>query len=264
MVFSLIFTVSAVWAAVLVYQGWKEERAFASLAAMMEQPVNSLPETKPSEPSQAETAPPVEDPENPGQTLPPEPVMLEKFKPLYEMNPEIYGWISIPGTDLNYPVMYTPAEPEYYLRRAFDGTSSRSGVPFVGEGYYDGCGHHIIYGHNMLNGTMFSTLQSYADPSFWQEHSTIRFDTLYAEGTYEVLAAFYSRVFYTYETDVFRYYNYTDLSEPAAFDDYVSNVMAMAAYDTGVTAEYGDELITLITCGYSFDTERFVVVARKK
>lgn len=190
--------------------------------------------------------------------------ILEKYRELYAMNPDLYGWLSLDGTALDYPVMFTPNDPEYYLRRAFDGTYSRNGVPFVGEGYEPGCGHHILYGHNMTNGSMFAPLLSYGSEDFWKEHPTIQFDTLYQEGEYEIVSAFYSRVFSPWETNVFRYYYYTDLSVEAVFDEYVSNVLKLSRYDTGVVPEYGDELITLITCSYGTSTERFAVVACKK
>lgn len=67
-------------------------------------------------------------------------------------NPDFFGWLSIPDTLLDYPVIYTPCDPGYYLRRAFDGDESVSGVPFVGAGYQQNSRHIIIYGHNMKNG----------------------------------------------------------------------------------------------------------------
>lgn len=83
---------------------------------------------------------------------------------LCEQNPHMAGWVKIDGTKLDYPVMFTPDEPEYYIHRAFDGSYAVIGVPFVGKGctLEPPSDNIILYGHNMKTGTMFSTLSSYA------------------------------------------------------------------------------------------------------
>lgn len=185
------------------------------------------------------------------------------YSALKERNPDFWGWISVEDTELNYPVMYTPEDEEYYLRRDFDGNDSQGGVPFLAANCYEGCGNYLIYGHNMNDGSMFASLLSYADQEFWEQHPRINLDTLSESGSYEVLAAFYSKVHGESEPDAFRYYQYTDLHDPAVFNEYVDHVMAEAIYDTGVRAQCGDELLTLSTCSYHTDNGRFVVVARK-
>ena len=192
------------------------------------------------------------------------PAMLPGYAQLYAENPDLFGWVQIEDTELSYPVMYTPDDPEYYLRRAFDGSDSVSGVPFLDGDCPENGGNYLIYGHNMSAGTMFATLLSYAKPEFCEEHPVIRFDTLFERGEYEVMAAFYSKAYGSDEQDVFRYYQYTDLSSPERFGEYVAQVEAAALYDTGITAEYGDQLLTLSTCSYHTDNGRFVVVARKE
>ncbi len=205
----------------------------------------------------------------PGPALPaasaaPEPEGFHRYDVLYEQNHDLFGWVRIDETALNYPVMHTPDDPEHYLRRAFDGTYSASGVPFLDGECYEGCGNYIVYGHHMKNGSMFATLSDYADEAFWRAHPTVHFDTVAQPGEYQVLAAFYAKAHTVDETDVFRYYNYTDLTDEAVFDDYLRHVRAAALYDTGVTAEYGDQLLTLSTCSYHTADGRFVVVARQK
>ena len=182
---------------------------------------------------------------------------------LKEQNEDFYGWISIDGTGIQYPVMYTPEEPEYYLRRAFDGSSSQSGVPFLSADCFDGCGNKLIYGHNLQNGRMFSDLLSYADRSFWEDHPLIRLTTPEEEETYQIMAAFYSKI-YPQEEEGFRYYQYTDLRDEGTFRSYVDQVTRSALYDTGIQADYGDQLLTLSTCSYHTQDGRFVVVARKR
>lgn len=106
-------------------------------------------------------------------------------------------------------------------------------------------------------------LPEYADEAFWREHPKIRFDTIYEPGEYKVLAAFYAKVYRSQDENVFRFYRYTDLSEPETFDEYLNGVSSSALYDTGVTATYGDQLLTLSTCSYHTPDGRFVIVAKK-
>lgn len=192
-----------------------------------------------------------------------EPAMLPGYADLYAQNPDFFGWIYIESTNVSYPVMFTPEEPEYYLHRAFDGSESSGGVPFLDASCPEDGGNYLIYGHNMSGGTMFAPLLSYADESFYEEHPVIGFDTLYERGTYEVMAVLYSRVYSMEEEGVFRYYGYTDLRDPERFAEYVKEIKEVALYPTGVTAEYGDQLLTLSTCSYHTENGRFVVIARK-
>ena len=193
-----------------------------------------------------------------------EPTILSAYAPLYAQNSDLFGWIEIEDTVVNYPVMHTPDDPEFYLHRAFDRSEAYSGVPFL-DGYcFLGCGNYIVYGHNMKNKTMFKTITYYADKSYWQEHPTIRFDTLYETGTYDVVAAFYSQIYSENATNVFRYYQYTDLRDEESFTEYAELVKANALYETGLELEYGDQLLTLSTCEYHKTDGRFVIVAKKR
>ncbi len=189
--------------------------------------------------------------------------ILAGYAALREKNPDMFGWVCIDGTRLNYPVMHTPEDPEYYLHRAFDGSSAQSGVPFLDASCYEGCGNYMVYGHKMKSGSMFAMLLSYDERAFWKQHPVIWFDTPEELGEYEVMAAFYSEIYPQDQMGVFRYYQYTDVTDEAVFEEYVSQVKAASLYDTGVQAEYGDTLLTLSTCSYHKDNGRFVVVARK-
>lgn len=97
--------------------------------------------------------------------------------PLYEMNPECVGWICIEGTNIDYPVMHTPNNPQKYLRKNFYGEYSQSGVPFLDARCCEDKGTAIIYGHNMKNGTQFSNLKKYLDPDFRNSHPKIEFES---------------------------------------------------------------------------------------
>lgn len=185
-----------------------------------------------------------------------------RYDELYAQNPDMYGWITIEDTRIDYPVMYTPEDPEYYLHRSFEKKYSISGVPFIDGDCDAGCYNYIIYGHHMDHGSMFSALLDYKDEEFCKEHSRIIFDTIEEHGEYEVIAAFSSKVYKKAEDGVFIWYNYTDLSDEEDFNEYIAGINSLKLYDTGVSAEYGDELVTLSTCGKN-SSVRFVVVAKR-
>ena len=113
---------------------------------------------------------------------------------------------------------------------------------------------------------MFHDLLEYADEDFYKSHKTIKFDTIYkgGQGEYEVLAAFYSRI-YPEDKTVFKYYNYAGITSEKDFNEYLQGVRALSQYDTGVEAEYGDQLLTLSTCSYHVEDRmgRFAVVAKR-
>lgn len=260
LLFFAVFLTTAVGTAAMIRQDRQDAEMYAGLSGLVTDP----PETEApvmQEPTEGRDMTPEESTAPLG---PLEPGILAKYQTVYSMNGDMFGWLSIAGTSFNYPVMHTPEDEEYYLRRGFDRGYSRAGVPFLDADCETGCGNYLIYGHNINNGTMFEQLLAYEEEAYWKEHPVIGFDTLYEEGEYEILSVFYSRVFYQYETNVFRYYNYHDLTDPEVFREYVEQVKAMSLYDTGVEAGYGDELITLITCSYGRKHERFVIVARKQ
>lgn len=198
-------------------------------------------------------------------TLPPEtePEILPYFAEMAAANPDFAGWVKIDGTKLDYPLMYTPEDPEKYLRRNFDGDFSVGGLPFIsGDCSLDPRSDNLIlYGHNMTNGTMFHCLMNYDQITYWREHPVIHLSSLYAETEYEILAAFYDRVYQKSET-CFKFYQFIDAENEEAFNEAIAYYKSHALYDTGVTAQYGDKLITLVTCSYHVDNGRFVVVAR--
>lgn len=191
------------------------------------------------------------------------------YLPLVEQNDDMAAWLLIPDTQIDYPVMYTPEAPEHYLRKAFDESYALSGSLFIGADCAPSGSNIIIYGHNMKDGSMFGGLDAYADESFAKEHSEMIYDLISQDGSYErltfeVMAVFYSRVYRVNEADVFRYYYGTDLSDPEDFQSYVEAAMSASLYDLGVTAEYGDRLLTLSTCSYHTADGRFVIIAREK
>lgn len=201
-------------------------------------------------------------PTSPGEAQPlgtPTWTTSDQYGALFKQYPDMVGWISIEGTLLNYPVMQTPDSPDYYLRRGLDRRPSDYGVPYAAEGCSIGpaSDNITIYGHHMKSGRLFGALDAYTDEAFWQEHPVVQFDTRAGFGTYEVFAVF------IVNPDNFAYHTFVSAADAAGFDAYVRRCTGLSLYDTGITARYGDKLITLSTCEYSMENGRLVVVARK-
>lgn len=188
--------------------------------------------------------------------------ILPQFAELYKENNELYGWIKIADTKINYPVMHSPDDPEKYLHSNFEQEYSYAGLPFLDARCSAESDNLLIYAHNLLNGTMFRSLLKYENKDYWKAHPIIEFDTLYEEQSYEVMAAFYDRVYYKAE-DVFKFYQFIDAADEQEYNEAIQNLKNKQIYETGVTAAYGDQLLTLVTCAYHTDNGRFVVVARK-
>lgn len=187
-------------------------------------------------------------------------IAFEKYAAVFEQNSDFVGWISIDGTNINYPVMQTVDNPNYYLKRGFEKQHSNYGVPYVQENCALGISDNIIiYGHHMNNGSMFADLCKYEREDFYREHPTVRFDTLSSLGEYEIVAVFKT---VAYSEKGFKYYHFVDAAGEDDFNAFVSQCKALALYDTGVNAEYGDNLLTLSTCEYSRTNGRMVVVAK--
>ena len=183
----------------------------------------------------------------------------EKYGALYEQNNDFVGWIYIDGTNINYPVMQTPDNPDYYLKHSFEKTWSDYGVPYLDESCVIGQSNNlVIYGHHMSNGSMFCDLELYSDPAFCMEHPVIRFDTLTSFGEYEVIAVFR----YNTNQETFRYDREVNMDE-TRFSWFMEQVHARELFSTGKDASFGDQLLTLSTCEYTYKNGRLVVVARK-
>ena len=113
----------------------------------------------------------------------------------------------------------------------------------------------------MNDGSMFAGLMKFKDKNFWEKHKTVSFDTLTDRQTYEVIAVF-KTVVYTDSPDSFKYYHFINAETDEDFTAYVEKCKELSLYDTDVTAEYGDKLLTLSTCEYSRTNGRLVVVAK--
>lgn len=189
----------------------------------------------------------------------PESGILPEYRSLYELNPHMVGWIAIEGTVINYPVVQTPEDPEYYLYRDFDGTDNPRGCLFADAACdVESSDNVTVYGHHMVDGSMFGGLLDYAAQSFWEEHSSFRFDSLTQRRSYEIFAVFRT----TASVGAgFPYHSFVDAADEAEFDAFIARCKALSLYDTGITPTYGDQLLCLSTCEYSQENGRFVVAA---
>ena len=189
--------------------------------------------------------------------------VLEEYQTLYNKNKKLIGWLKIDDTIIDYPVMQT-ANNEYYLDHNFNQEYDKNGSLFLDKD----CDvvrrntNLIIYGHHMKSGKMFGNLNNYSSEEYGKKHALIQFDTIYEKGTYEVMYVFRSRI-YNEDEVVFKYYQFFDAASEAEFNSNMQEMAALSLYDTGVTARYGDELLTLSTCDSSETDGRFVVVAKR-
>ena len=194
-----------------------------------------------------------------------EKTFIPEYQELYLQNNDMVGWIKVEDTKINYPIMQSKDNPNFYLKHGFDKSYTDYGCPYVQES----CDMElpsdniIIYGHHMNDGSIFAGLMKYKDKNFWEKHKTVSFDTLTDRQTYEVIAVF-KTVVYTDSPDSFKYYHFVNAKTAEDFTAYVEKCKELSLYDTGVTAEYGDKLLTLSTCEYSRTNGRLVVVAKLK
>ncbi len=194
---------------------------------------------------------------------------------LYKQNSDLVGWITVPDTKIDYPVMQTADDPEFYLHRDFNKEYSASGTPFLDavsvvlpDGDRTVTWNWLIYGHNMKFGTMFHDLQEYDSQEFWEKHKTFTFDVYDPEtgktdtGEYEIFAVSRSNI-KAEDSKAFKYYEYAGYTDEEKFDEYVVGVKAESSYDTGITPEFGDQLVTLSTCAYHTKEGRFYIVGHR-
>ena len=188
-----------------------------------------------------------------------------KLEELQKENEEIIGWLEIQGTKINYPVCQAQ-DNSYYLTHNYKKEKATGGALFLDKDFdlNKPSTNYLIYGHRNKNGTMFEDLMKYTSEDFYKEHKEIRFTTTKEDSTYEIIAVFKSRVFYKNEQNVFRYYYFINAESETEYNEYISNCKKASIYDTGATAEYGEQLLTLSTCEYSQEDGRFAIVAKKK
>lgn len=192
-------------------------------------------------------------------TVPPEiedeNVHRRDINSLNNINCDCVGWICIPGTAVDYPVMLTPDELQKYIRKNFYCESSSAGVPFIDGRCTTESDNIIIYGHNMKDGSMFAALKGYVSEAFYLQHTTLEFETLEGCREYRIIA-----VLNTTAGD--SWFNFINAETDKAFSNAVSRLMKNSLYDTGVSVSPGDKFVTLSTC-YGGDNGRLIVIAKE-
>ena len=182
------------------------------------------------------------------------------FDALREEGPDIIGWIGFDSVEISYPIVYS-GDNSYYLRRLWDGSYNQAGTLFL-EGNNQSLDdlHAIVYGHNMRNGTMFGELSSFGEREFLLENAVVRFDTLYENALYVPFAIFEASM----DEDDAHYFDVRQIVfDETSFELFVLKLRGRSVFDVPVEVEYGDQLLTLVTCSYNDDDGRYIVALRK-
>lgn len=264
-IFSLVFICSAIYIGKYIWGSLEAAGEYGDLQDQYSAPsrpaitesTQGTEETQSSIPP-TETVPPTE------VTEPLGPVILEELLPFYEKNQHLVGWINVPNTKINYPVLQSPERPDYYLNHTFEGKWSSWGAIYVREScdVFKPSDNLTLYGHHMKDGSMFSGLDNYRQKDFWEENQYIYFDTLYERHTYQVIATFKTSANYG---EGFSYHLYEDFASEDEFNYFVETIKELSKYyyENDVPVQYGDKLITLSTCEYTLDNGRLVVIAKR-
>ena len=182
--------------------------------------------------------------------------ILHDISLLKEKNPDCIGWVSIPGTGIDFPVMQNS---DFYLKHDFEGSYTDYGLPFLDERCgLDTSDQLIIYGHHMNDGSMFSALLNYADKDYCAAHPEIVLET--EQGVESYLVAAVVREKGSYVDGEWSLFDQINIGMDS-FHSLVENLSKRRLYDTGRELVFGDRLLTLVTCEYSQNNGRLAVVA---
>ena len=253
-IFSAIFVFSAIFLVDYFVESAKQKSRYNELSSDKNQ-VQQIIENAPTTPD-GELDPDGDYPFDLNSAI------LPEYQDAYSQNDDLVGWIRIDGTVIDYPVMQHLEEKDYYLERNFDEEYSKHGCIYVREqcNPFKPADNVVLYGHYKQDGSMFHDLHGYYRESFWREHQTIEFDTIYEHHTYQIVAVFKVNI---NDKNFFRYHTFNNFANEDDFNTYEDAIRNLSFYDTGVDIEYGDKLITLSTCEYTLSNGRLVVVAKR-
>jgi sortase B len=183
---------------------------------------------------------------------------------LKEDNADLVAWLYIEDTKIDYPVMQTKDEQDFYIHRDFEKQYSSAGTLFASalSDIEKPTEVITIYGHMMKAGTMFGGLKKYTEKKYWENHKIIRLDTLEEERYYEIMCVFKTAVSTGLDSE-FKYYNYADFEDEDDYRKFIAQAVGKQFYSTGVEAGFGDEFLMLSTCEYSQKNGRLVILARR-
>lgn len=186
--------------------------------------------------------------------------VLPQYAALHAQNPDFFGWIRIEGTKVNYPVMFSPKEPERYLYKDFYGNYAKYGVPFIdGSTDVEHSRNLLVHGHNARSGILFGDLDRFLNKAFFEKHRYIQFDTLYEERVYEIAAVCKTSV----DADSFRYFEYVNIWDEEIANAYLKQVFSNSSLVVKGTLGTGSNFITLSTCSHHIKSGRLVIVGRQ-
>lgn len=257
-IFAAVFVISAGMLIWYWVDGNNQSQQFEDLSALVQQARPTAPQAGTQDTASEAPAEPwitINDPET-GEAV----KVLPEFAQLYTMNNDLVGWIRIPDTRIDYPIMQTPDRTDYYLRRNFEKKKATHGCIYAKEECDLATSDNVtIYGHYMRNGSMFAALGNYTTQAFWEEHKIILLDTLTQRRRYEIFAVFLTTASVG---KGFSYHTFIQANSAQDYDAFVSRCKELSLYDTGITPQYGEKLITLSTCEKNISNGRLVVVAR--
>ena len=251
----IVFGVSAYMVGSYLIENKQQQDMYSDLSSIKEQ---AKPTTEPTE-STEETL----DPHKPMDALEirNEDGILLEYAALYEMNPDMVGWIQIEGTPIDYPVMQTEMDnKDFYLYRNFEKQQVAAGSIYVREecDVNEPSDNVTIYGHNMRVGTMFAYLHNYIEKEEWEKNPLIFFDTLTDYHTYKIFGVFKTTASIG---EGFTYHQMEWAEDEEDFNQFIATIKDLSFYDTGITPVYGDKIICLSTCEYTLENGRLVVAA---
>ena len=251
----LVFGISAFFVGRYIVESREQAEKFDALAQLKE----SAKETATTQPTIATEETEPEGTFGAAQILD-ENNMLAEYGEIYALNDDVVGWIRIDGTKLDYPVMQTPDEPNYYLYRDFDKKQSVRGCVYAREecDINTPSDNITLYGHNMRDGSMFAAANAYVNKETWENNPLIFFDTLYEYHTYKIFSVFKTSANIG---EGFTYHNMIEAENKEDFDKFIAKCKELAFYETGITPQYGDKIICLSTCEYTLENGRLVIAA---
>lgn len=181
------------------------------------------------------------------------------FAALQEQNPDVYAWIRIPGTNVDYPILQSADDNGYYLTHTIDHEKKTEGAIYTedynSKDFEDP--NTVIYGHNMKNGSMFRTLHNYEDRSFFDENREVWIYLPDRILEYRIFAA------YVYDNrHLLLNFDFDDEDVYRRYLDDVFSIRSMNAFiDTSMEVGTEDKIITLSTCNAGISEQRYLVQA---
>ena len=180
------------------------------------------------------------------------------FDELLKQNEDVVGWITVDGTQIDYPILQAEDNIKY-LNRNFYHDESRAGSIFLdyrNDIRLTDERNIVIYGHRMKDGSMFQHITKFLDEDFFNEHRTIEFDTLHEHYEAEIFAVYNTLTSFDYIQTYFE--------DDADFETLLTEIKSYSKFPTDVEVTANDKIITLSTCDYLLDQNEGRLVLHAK